>query len=107
MATIKMCYSTLAPYLLYGKKHGIYELPFTTEDNRELAKRLRELPCKIMVSHYENKLFNKYYSGWRVERINWYKAAGAIIERQEIGREGNLLIVKEKPKVVENLYLNY
>lgn len=95
------------PYIIYGKKHGIYELPFTVDDNRDLAKRLKELPCKVMVTHYPNKLFDRYYKGWRVEQIETYKGSGALVERQETDEQGNIITVKEKPKVIENVYMNY
>jgi len=95
------------PYIIYGKKHGLYEIPFTVDDNRELAKRLKELPCKVMVTHYSNKLFDRYYKGWRVEQIYTYKGSGAIIERQETDEHGNIITNREKPKVIENVYMNY
>lgn len=95
------------PYIIYGKKHGIYELPFGETDNRELAKRLKKLPCKVMVTHYDNKLFNSFYKGWRVEQIHTYKASGAVVEKEEIDEEGNKTIKRRKKRVIENVFMNY
>lgn len=96
-----------SPYIIYGKKHGLYDIPFTIADNRELAKRLRELPCKVMVTHYPNKLFDRYYRGWRVEQISTFKGSGALIENQGVDGQGNIVTVRKKPKVIENIYMNY
>jgi len=96
-----------SPYIIHGKKYGLYDIPFTVADNRELAKRLKELPAKIMVTHYPNKLFDGYYKGWRLEQIQTYKASGAVIERAELDAMGNEITVREKPRVTENVFMNY
>lgn len=95
------------PYIIHGKKHGLYDIPFGVKENRELAKRLKELPCKVMVTHYDNKLFNSFYKGWRVEQIKTYKAAGAIIASKIKDDQGNIITAREKPKVIENVFMNY
>ena len=41
------------PYIVEGKSKGIYELPFTMDDHKKMAKRLNNAKAKIMVSHYE------------------------------------------------------
>lgn len=95
------------PYILRGKRNGLYEIPFTIDDNRELSKRLKELPCKVMVTHYPNKLFDNYYKNWRVEQIHTFKSSGALIVREEVNKNAGTITIKEKPKVIENVHMNY
>jgi DNA adenine methylase len=95
------------PYIIHNKKQGLYDIPFTESDNRELAKRLKELPAKIMVTHYDNKIFNSFYKGWRLQQIQSFKASGAIIAREEKDEQGNVITVREKPRVIENVFMNY
>ena len=95
------------PYIIENKKDGLYELPFDIRDTRELAKRLNELPCKIMVTHYDNKLYEKYFEGWRTERITVHKSSGATQTIEVIDENGNTSIKTTKPTATEVVYMNY
>lgn len=96
------------PYIgIKGKKTGLYEIPFTVSDARELAKRLNELPAKIMVTHYPNKLIEKYYEGWRRVEIQTFKAAGKVIENEIVDASGNIIKTRNKPRATEIVFMNY
>jgi DNA adenine methylase len=82
------------PYLVEGKSKGIYEIPFTKQDSYELQQRIHETKGMFMVSHYENKLYNKWYEGWNKFQIHAKKQSAKSVN----GR---------KPDVIENIYYNF
>jgi DNA adenine methylase len=82
------------PYIIRGKPHGLYDLPFSKRDGRELAKRLHMIKGMGIVSHYENALYDKWYSEWDVCQIPWFKASGKTVDGK-------------KPAIIENLYCNF
>lgn len=82
------------PYILHNARHGLYKLPFTKEDNRELAKQVHTLQGKVIVSHYENALYNKYYKDYYKYQIHSYKASSKVVDGV-------------KTRTIENLYCNF
>lgn len=90
------------PYLIENKRDGLYELPFDLRDTRELAKRLKDLPCKIMVTHYENPRYEKYFDGWSCKKIEVAKTSG-----QATSKGTEQAIERKKPRETEVVYMNY
>jgi len=54
------------PYLPETRKRGkVYRCDYTEKDHIHLLQCLNDLPCKVMISGYENDLYNKLLPGWR------------------------------------------
>lgn len=56
------------PYLMSvrSSKRPIYEDEFHTDDEHwELLKRLKKLPCSVMISGYDSPLYNEMLADWR------------------------------------------
>lgn len=56
------------PYLMETRstKQKIYKHEFHTKaQHRKLLKVLKDLPCMVMISGYDNELYNKMLVGWR------------------------------------------
>lgn len=71
-----------------SSKGPIYEFELMTgAEHAELCDLLLAIPCKVMLSGYENSLYNKKLKGWRKETI------------PTVNRAGN--------KVTETVWLNF
>lgn len=58
----------------------IYEFELMAEkEHAELCDLLLSLPCKVIVSGYENELYNSKFKGWRKETINTTNRAGSRV----------------------------
>ena len=70
------------PYLLGIRKGYLYKHEMTRADHEELLKAAVGHPGKIMISGYDNDLYNDYLSGWRKA----YKdtAAECGLKRREV-----------------------
>jgi len=57
------------PYLreTRRRKRKFYKFEYTTEQHVELLNLLKSLPCKVMISGYESKLYEEYLSDWHSE----------------------------------------
>lgn len=75
------------PYLQYTRKGYLYNHEMTDEQHAKLLKVVKESDCKIMISAYENELYNTELIGWRKE----HKSTTAECSRQR----------------TETLYMNY
>lgn len=53
------------PYLHGTRKGNLYKHEMTYKEHEELLKVLVEHPGKVMISGYENDLYNKILNGWR------------------------------------------
>lgn len=53
------------PYLPETRKGYLYKHEMTRADHEELLKAAVDHPGKIMISGYDNDLYNDYLSGWR------------------------------------------
>ncbi|OGO85014.1 MAG: hypothetical protein A2Y22_06120 [Clostridiales bacterium GWD2_32_59] len=95
------------PYIVENKPKGIYEAPFTMKDHKELAERLHQCKAKVMLTHYDNPVYNDLYKDWRKVSIETFKGSGKVTERQVTDADGNIIIKRMKSRVVENVYLNY
>ena len=52
------------PYLPGIRKSHLYKQEMTEEQHVELLKEIKEHPARIMISGYENDLYNSMLSGW-------------------------------------------
>ena len=70
------------PYLQGMRKNNLYKHEMKDSEHEELLKVLEKHPGKILISGYDNDLYNSYLSGWRKE----YKRTNAEcgIARTEI-----------------------
>lgn len=53
------------PYLHGTRKNYLYTHEMTDEDHIDLLNTLKEHPGKVMISGYDNSLYNDILSGWR------------------------------------------
>ena len=75
------------PYLQDTRKKYLYNHEMTDEQHVELLRIVKNSDCKIMISAYENELYNEQLKGWRKE----HKSTTAECSR----------------KRTETLYMNY
>lgn len=55
------------PYLNSTRKNYLYHYEMTEKDHKELLEILLRHPGKIMISGYENDLYDEMLAGWRKE----------------------------------------
>lgn len=81
------------PYLhaegYYGEKN------FSLDDHQALAKMLSMVKGVVMVTHYQNGLYDELYEGWHKYEFQSFKGSS----KADAG--------EEKPKTVETLYCNF
>lgn len=53
------------PYLLETRKKYLYEYEMADDEHIKLLEMIKEKRCKIMISGYENELYETYLKGWR------------------------------------------
>jgi len=70
------------PYLLDTRKGYLYKHEMTDEQHIELLELLVKHPGKVMISGYENDLYNSILEGWEKAYKNTTAEQG--IQRQEI-----------------------
>ncbi len=70
------------PYLLSTRTTSSYKHEMSDQDHIELLETLLEHPGPVLLSGYENDLYNDYLKGWRKESKSAKAEAGA--SRQEI-----------------------
>ena len=75
------------PYLQDTRKKYLYNHEMTDEQHVELLRIVKNSDCKIMISAYENELYNEQLKGWRKK----HKSTTAECSR----------------KRTETLYMNY
>jgi DNA adenine methylase len=65
------------PYLLETRKNKkVYKHEFEYEEHEELLKLIIRSKAKIIISGYDNDLYNKYLRGWRKEQRTTKDQAG-------------------------------
>lgn len=69
------------PYLHGTRKGYLYRHEMENEDHVHLLEIIKEHPGKIMISGYENDLYNSMLKGWRKEKKRTQAEAG--IKREE------------------------
>lgn len=55
------------PYLLGTRKGNMYHHEMTDEQHMNLLKEIKKHPAKIMISGYENDLYDSILEGWHKE----------------------------------------
>ena len=75
------------PYLQDTRKKYLYNHEMTDEQHAELLQTVKESDCKIMISAYENELYDNVLADWKKE----HKSTTAECSR----------------KRTETLYMNY
>lgn len=58
------------PYLLSTRKANLYNHELDDEYHKGLLRVICDSDCKIMISGYDNELYNEYLKGWRKESKN-------------------------------------
>lgn len=53
------------PYLLETRKKYLYEYEMADDEHIKLLEMIKEKRCKIMISGYDNKLYETHLKGWR------------------------------------------
>lgn len=56
------------PYLQDTRKKYLYNHEMTNEQHLKLLQIARESSCKVMISAYENEMYNTELTGWRKKR---------------------------------------
>jgi len=55
------------PYVLSTRKNRLYyDFEMTDRDHMRLLAIAREMPCRVMISGYDNELYRSSLHGWRV-----------------------------------------
>lgn len=72
------------PYLLGARTAKQYKHEMTDQDHIELLELIQQFPGKIMVSGYENDLYNQYLKGWTKESTKGYAEYNNGADRQEV-----------------------
>lgn len=57
------------PYVLSTRSRRQYRFEMTDDDHEALLQELRKSRAKVMLSGYENSLYDRYLNGWRKEQI--------------------------------------
>ena len=70
------------PYLQNTRKKHLYKYEMTDADHLEMLKALEEHPGPVMISGYENELYNYVLKGWR--KIKKDTLAEAGVKREEV-----------------------
>lgn len=81
------------PYL--DSEHYYGKDSFSQDDHYKLAGLLSKARGKVMVSHYQNSLYDELYTGWYRYEYSSFKGSS----KAEPGAE--------KPKTIECLYTNF
>ena len=76
-----------------GGEH-YYGKDFTQDDHRRLSELLHDVRGKVMITHYQNDLYDILYKGWHRYEYSSFKGSHKS--------EG-----EKKPKTIEVLYCNF
>ncbi len=58
------------PYLQGLRKRNMYECEFSDEQHRQLLQLIKKSKSKIILSGYDNELYNTALSDWETDQIN-------------------------------------
>lgn len=70
------------PYLHSTRKKYLYQYEMEDSDHEELLKTVTKHPGKVLISGYENEMYNDYLSGW--EKCYKKTTAESGLERKEV-----------------------
>lgn len=70
------------PYLLSSRKSSRkrYRYELEREDHVHLLKLARKLPCRVMISGYSGRLYDKMLHDWRYKEWNSVSRGGGVVE---------------------------
>jgi DNA adenine methylase len=68
------------PYLLSTRLTTMYDHEMTDEDHTDLLQVLIDHPGPVLLSGYENDLYNDQLGGWKKEKMRSHAEAGQIRE---------------------------
>lgn len=60
------------PYLLSTRSGKNYECEMTNADHEELLETLRNHKGSVIISGYDNEMYNEYLKGWQTDTINTF-----------------------------------
>lgn len=86
------------PYPLNTRKNYLYEYEMTDNEHMKLLNVLKNHKGKVMISSYENELYNNLLKGWKKEYKNT-TAENSIKRTEVIYMNYNLKEVKDDTKV--------
>lgn len=66
------------PYLMSTRKPNLYKHEMTDSEHEELLRLLINHPGKIIISGYENEMYNDYLASWHKEKKRTQAEAGNI-----------------------------
>jgi DNA adenine methylase len=66
------------PYLTSTRKANLYKHEMTDSEHEELLNLLLKHPGKVIISGYDNEMYNEYLSGWHKEQRRTQAEAGII-----------------------------
>lgn len=69
------------PYLLSSKHHKYYNFEMSDAEHIELLETIREHQAKIIISGYDNDLYDKYLDGW--EKISFKAVTEGATKKTE------------------------
>lgn len=81
------------PYL--NSEHYYGKDSFSQDDHYKLAEMLHSVKGRVMISHYQNSLYDELYRGWYRYEYQSFKGS----RKADVG--------EEKPKVIECLWTNF
>jgi len=95
------------PYVPSTRKGGGYKYEMTIEDHKDLLELLLNIKGKVMLSGYNNDLYETYLNnrnGW--SRIDYKTACYATGATKNSGLQGKGMKLLKQPRV-ESVWMNY
>lgn len=69
------------PYLPETRRRAhIYRVEYSWTEHQELLQIIKTLPCQVMISGYDNTLYQDYLSGWSKRVFTAQTQAGLVTE---------------------------
>lgn len=72
------------PYVLGTRTAKQYRHEMTDQDHKELLELILRFPGKVMISGYDNDLYNRYLEGWSKESTKGYAEYNNGADRKEV-----------------------
>lgn len=91
------------PY--YGSEHYYDKGNFAYDDHRTLADLLHEVKGKVMITHYQNDLYDELYKDWQRYEYQSFKGSYKAEENEAKPKTTEVLFCNFKPEVrTRNLF---
>ena len=95
------------PYVPSTRRSGEYKHEMTIEDHKDLLELLLNIKGKVMLSGYNNELYETYLNnrnGW--SRIDYKTVCHAVGKTRNSGLQGNGVLLLNQPRI-ESVWVNY